>query len=73
MKADECRGSEDVRLMSTCHAQGHHVRTILVAPLRTIAGYRITLDMGDGVRVNYCNFCASLDGVNMATGGLGDE
>ena len=59
MNAAESRGSEDVELMSTCHAQGHHVRTILVAPLRTIAGYRITLDRGDDV--------------NVVTGGVGDE
>ena len=41
--------------------------------LRHFADMRITLDLDDGVKVNYGMFGDLLEGVKMVTGGAGDE
>lgn len=41
--------------------------------LRHFADQRITLDLDDGVKVNYGKFAGLLDGVKAITGGSGDE
>jgi hypothetical protein len=41
--------------------------------LRHYADMRITLDLDDGVKVNYGRFGDLLEGVKMVTGGAGDE
>ena len=41
--------------------------------LRHFADQRITLDLDDGVKVNYGKFGDLLDGVKAITGGSGDD
>jgi hypothetical protein len=41
--------------------------------LRHYADMRITLDLDDGVKVNYGKFGDLLDSVKVVTGGAGDE
>jgi hypothetical protein len=41
--------------------------------LRHYADMRITLDLDDGVKVNYGKFGDLLEGVKAVTGGAGDE
>ena len=41
--------------------------------LRHYADMRITLDLDDGVKVNYGKFGDLLEGVKVVTGGTGDD
>jgi transcription antitermination factor NusG len=70
MNAAESRGSEDVELMSTFHAQGP---TKSADPLHAFAVQRITLDLDDVVKVNYGKFGDLLAEVKMVTGEKDEE